>query len=89
MRRKAPRVGFDDMPPELHPPQEGREPSERLAARHVWLETNGLRLVDYLGWLRSRRLGAHRRPPSRRRWLSREQLAQLDAERERNGDPKW
>ena len=88
MRRKAPKIGFDDMPRELHSLED--DDVERLALRHAWLEGHGLSVVDYFAWLRSRQLGAHRRPSSRRKWMTEAQLAALDAERENEGDPlKW
>jgi hypothetical protein len=88
MRRKAPSVGFADIPASLRDLSLDA-PAALRQARTAWLSEHGLTLVDYFGWLRSRRLAARLRPPSRRKFMSPEQLAALDAEREREGEPPW
>ena len=84
MRRRAPRVGFSDMPKRLQR-REG-DSRERAARRMRWLERHGLSVVDYFGWLRSQDPRGASRPPSRRKFMSTEELAELDARREREGD---
>ena len=65
-------VTFADVPSDLT----GRALTE-------WLSEHGLSVVDYFSWLRNRDPGAEKRPPSRRRLLTQEQAARLDAEIER------
>ncbi len=84
-RKKVQRASFVDMPEELRP-REG-ESREEVRARHDWLDDNGLSLVDYLGWLREQ--VPNRRPPSRQKFMTPEQLAELDARLEREGDGQW
>jgi hypothetical protein len=88
MRRKAPQVGFADMPAALRdlPPD---APDAVKAGRADWLEEHGLTLVEYFGWLRSRNPEAVKRPPARRKLLSPKERARLDAERELEGAPLW
>lgn len=73
-RMREPAVTFADVPSDLT----GR-------ALTQWLEQRGLPLVDYFAWLRTQDPGAGKRPPSRRRLLTQEQAAALDAEIEREG----
>jgi hypothetical protein len=85
MRRKAPKVGFSDMPELLVDAQDDAARRERT----TWLEEHGLTLVDFLAWKRSRDPLAELRPPSRRKLMRPDELAVLDALREREGPPPW
>jgi hypothetical protein len=82
VRRKAPRVGFSDMPKRLVEARDDQAKRERLD----WLEAHGLALVDFLSWKRSQDPLAKLGPPSRRKFMPAEQLTELDARREREGD---
>jgi hypothetical protein len=85
MRRRAPRIGFGDMPKRLVEARDDQAKREQLE----WLERHGLGVVDYFGWLRSQNPRAAPRPPSRRKFMSAKELAELDARREQEGEPKW
>lgn len=61
----------------------------RKQKRGDWLERHGLTLVDFLAWKRAQDPFARLRLPSRRKLMSAEQLAALDAQREREGEPPW
>jgi hypothetical protein len=76
------KITFRDMPEHLRH-VDADSPEELKRQRADWLEEHGLSLVDYLGWLRARRPGIGLRPPSRRKLMSAEQLARMDAEIER------
>ena len=76
-RRKQTK-GYADLPKRLQW-REG-ESLERRVQRYWWLESHGLSVADYLGWLRAER-GPH--TPAQRRQMSPEQRALWDAERER------
>ncbi len=73
---------YEDLPKRLR--WRHGESRERRIQRSWWLESNGLSVVDYFGWLSAER---GPRPPARRRHLSPEQLAELDARREQ--EPTW
>jgi len=88
MRRKAGRLGFADMPKHLRHVDADSPPKLRQQ-RDGWLEEHGLTLVDLMSWKRSRNPLAKRRPPSRRKLMRLEELAVLDAQREREGPPPW
>jgi hypothetical protein len=77
-------AGFADMPEPLRH-VDADSPRELKQAREDWLEEHGLTLVDYFGWLRARRPGAALRPPTRRKWLSPRERAELDERLEREG----
>jgi hypothetical protein len=80
-RRKT----FADVPERLRH-VDLNSPDSLKEERAEWLEANGLTLVDFFAWLRTQDLpGAGKRPPSRRRLLTQEQAAALDAEIEREG----
>jgi hypothetical protein len=64
-------------------------PAALKQARASWLAEQGLTLVDYFAWLCHHRLAARLRPPSRRKLMDAEELARLDAELEREGEPTW
>jgi hypothetical protein len=76
------KVGFEDMPERLRP-VDLNSPDSLKEERAEWLESNGLALVDFFAWLRTKDPKAGKRPPSRRRLLTQEQAAALDAEIER------
>ena len=42
-------------------------------------EANGLTVVDYLTWKRAQAPAVEKRPPARRKLMTPEQLAELDA----------
>jgi phage-related minor tail protein len=84
MKRKASRVGFADMPEHLRH-VDADSPEELKQQRDGWLAENGLALVDLQAWKRSRSPLAKSRPPSRRKWMSTEQLAELDSRLEQEG----
>jgi hypothetical protein len=88
MRRRAPKVGFGDMPTALRDlPLDA--PAALREARNAWLAEHGLPLCDYLAWLSAGRLVSRLRPPSRRRSMSPKELAEFDARREQEGEPRW
>ena len=78
------KITFEDMPRRLQD-VDADSPEEMKQARAAWLEANGLSLVDYFAWLRTQDPEAGKRPLSRRRLLTQEQAARLDAEIEREG----
>ena len=87
MRRKAPKVGFADLPPSLRDLSLDA-PAALKEARAAWLQRHGLAFADFLAWKRSRDPLAKLRPPSRRKFMSPKQLAEFDARREqRRGTP--
>jgi hypothetical protein len=88
MRRKASRVGFADMPEHLRH-VDADSPPKLTQQRDGWLAENGLTLVDFMAWRRSQDPLAKRRPPSRRKLMRPEELAELDARREQEGEPEW
>ena len=69
---------FEDVPEGLS----GRELGE-------WLERAGLVLVDFMSWKRARDPLARERPPSRRKFLSPKERAELDNEIEHGERPLW
>ncbi|MDQ5875065.1 MAG: hypothetical protein M3526_06755 [Actinomycetota bacterium] len=78
------KITFADMPEHLRH-VDADSPEELKRQRTDWLEGHGLTLVDYFAWLRTQDPEAGKRPPSRRRLLTQEQAARLDAEIEREG----
>ena len=71
---------FEDLPERLQRSEgESRQTSKE---RFAWLESHGLSLVDYFTWLRAQDPLAAMRPPARRKLMTSEQLAELDAKRE-------
>jgi hypothetical protein len=87
MRRRAPTIGFEDMPEYLLA-VDVDSPPELKRARADWLEENRLTLVDLMAWRRARDPAAKLRPPARRKWLTPEQIAELDRQRERE-ELRW
>jgi hypothetical protein len=86
-RRRIRRVAtYADLPKRLQ--WRVGESRERRAQRYWWLESRGLSVVGYLGWRRSQDPHAASRPPSRRKLMRVEELAALDAQRERE-PPPW
>ena len=57
-------------------------------ARAKWLSEHGLSVVDYFAWLRNQDPAAGKRPPARRRLLSPQARAELDARLERD-EQQW
>ena len=82
------KITFRDMPQHLRL-VDADSPEELNRQRADWLEERGLALVNYFAWLRTQDPGAGKRPPSRRRLLTQEQAAALDAEIEREERPLW
>lgn len=76
--KNEPSATFGDMPAELS----GATDDAAKRERNDWLEEHNLALVDYMSWKRERDPLSRLRPPSRRKWLSPEQQAELDRERE-------
>ena len=80
-------AGYADMPRRLQD-VDADSPEKLKRERADWLEKHGLTLVDFLSWKQSRDPLARLGPPSRRKLMSAEQLAALDARLER-GPPPW
>lgn len=76
MRARLRNVGIDS-PPELK------------QQRDDWLEEHHLSFVDFVTWKRARDPLAAQRPPSRRKFMTAEQLRELDEKLEREGPPRW
>jgi hypothetical protein len=86
--KREERARFEDMPQELQ--DVGLDSSPELKRERAgWLEANGLTMVDYMSWRRAKDPAAKLRPPSRRRHMSAEELAEFDRQREQEGDPRW
>ena len=86
--RDSQTAAFEDMPEHLR--AVGLDSSEQLKQEQAdWLEANNLTLVDFMSWKRARDPAAKLRPPSRRRWLSRQERVALDAERQREEWKPW
>jgi hypothetical protein len=85
MRRKLRGLGFTDTPQRLV--YAGDNATKRVRA--AWLEQAALAFVDFCIWRRRQDPVAKLRPPSRRKFLSAAELAELDKEREREGDSRW
>jgi hypothetical protein len=91
MARWAQKVSasFEDMPKRLRH-VDADSPPKLKQARAAWLEEHSLAFVDFIAWRRAKDPLAKLRPPSRRKLMSAEQLADLDAQREREGEqPPW
>ena len=75
---------FSDMPAHLQHVDLG-SPGSLEHERAKWLEEAGLSFVDFMSWRRSKNPAAALRPPARRRLLSPQERAELDARLEREG----
>jgi hypothetical protein len=88
MKRRAPRVTFKDMPAHLQHVDADSPPTLKRE-RESWLAQSNLSFIDSVSWRREQGPLARLRPPSRRRLMTPEQIAELDSQREREGDPRW
>lgn len=87
-REKAPALTFSDMPKHLQDLSLDASPALKQEQAE-WLERHNLSFLDFVEWRMSRRRSGRRGPPSRRKFMSAEQLRAFDAEREREGEPRW
>ena len=90
-KRQQKLANFDDIPEELQA-VDLDSPEALKDERNQWVESNGLSMVDYFTWERDQldaRRGGPIRPPARRKLLTPKQRAELDAQREQEGEPEW
>jgi hypothetical protein len=78
-------ASVEDMPERLVNARDDKTERERLA----WLERHNLAFIDFLSWTRAQDPAARRRPPSKRWFMSAEELAAFDAQRKQAGEPRW
>ena len=85
-RRYEPKATFSDMPARLQH-VDPDSPDSLKEEQAQWLEEAGLSFIGFIEWKREQNSAAKSRPPARRKLLTPEQVAALDAERAREGSP--
>jgi hypothetical protein len=84
-RENERKASFEDLPVHLVDAVSPDVPDEVKRELHEWVESHGLLMVDFFTWKRDQldKARGTKRPPTRRRWLSGRERAELDAEREK------